>query len=723
MIKSQQFMETGVHISPRWIMGVLVLSGLALAMISDSWTDPASRLWLRSLVILFYTVSLTGWLLDSWKAQAGRWFIILALIAIIFLGFRGLEGSELLALLVIPTALAATMVSLPAAAAVAIGETLLLMLLPNFVTTLDRTAVIISLLGIWGILGIMFLLYQSTVEVIRPLLTQFWQAQQALEEARDRKAELEQTLDDLAQANRELALLNERVSAMRLVAEEAQKTKVAFVAKVSHEFRTPLNMIIGLTDLVVAKPEVYGRQLPSPLLEDLKIVHRNCEHLSKMVNDVLDLSQKDIGALTLRREWVDLTECVESTMEVIHPLVAKKTLDLQIIIPEVLPRIYCDQIRIRQVILNLLSNAVRFTDRGGITFQIESESRFVIIKVTDTGPGILPEDAEIIFEPFCQGTSTLWRDQGGSGLGLSISKQFVELHHGELWLESEPGVGTTFFVKLPVSPPAAPAARPGRWIGEHWLWHERSSRPQVPQLPYKQRMVICDDTGDFCAALMHYSDEIEFVYTRNLAQAIQELQEKTAHALVINSDSLGNLWSLIEQARTKIPDTPIIACSFRPQVNRALEAGAIDYLIKPVTQADLHQAIQNVGRPVKKILIVDDDPNILQLFTRMLATENDSLEIAVASNGRQALNKLSQLLPDLVLLDIVMLDQDGWQTLELKNLDEMIRDIPVIVISAQDPANQPMTSKVLVTTFGQGLPVSQFLRCSLELSALMLQPE
>jgi CheY-like chemotaxis protein len=376
------------------------------------------------------------------------------------------------------------------------------------------------------------------------------------------------------------------------------------------------------------------------------------------------------------------------------------------------------------VILNLVSNAARFTEKGGITLHVVQQDQEITARVTDTGPGISPENTKKVFEPFYQGMDNRrWHDQGGSGLGLSISKQFIELHHGRIWLESEPGVGSTFCFELPISPLTSPVTGPGSLVSEDWVWLERTSWPKVPKLPYQERLVICDETSNLFSLLTHYSDEIEFVDTKSLSQAIQELKNCPAHAVILNTASPNKLEPLVERARQEIPDTPIIGCSLPPQVDYALDVGAVDYLVKPITRAGLEEAIQKVDTPVQRVLVVDDNPDIRQLFTRMLSIYDDTLEIVTASSGEEALNELSSRPPDLVLLDIMLPDIDGWQILEYKGQNEAIRNIPVIVISTQSPAEQSMTSDVLLATIGQGLSVSKLLRCSLQFSKLLLTPD
>jgi CheY-like chemotaxis protein len=319
--------------------------------------------------------------------------------------------------------------------------------------------------------------------------------------------------------------------------------------------------------------------------------------------------------------------------------------------------------------------------------------------------------------------SDLWRDKGGSGLGLSISKQFIELHGGRMWVESELGVGTTFTFELPTSSSIALVGRPGHQIREDWIWRERRSKPSRPDSHYKPRFVICDETGSLCESLARYSDEIEFVNARDLTQLIEILQESPAHAVVLNASAFEDVLSLTEVIGREAPGTPIIGCSVPPRVERAMSLGALGYLIKPVTRADLKQAIQAVGCPARRVLVVDDDPDALELFSRMLYVCDSTLEVVTASSGEEALEQLRRALPDLVLLDVVMPDIDGWQVLESMTQDEGIPMAPTFLVSAQDPADQPLRSRFLLATMDEGLSLSKLLHCSLEISKLLLEPE
>ena len=695
---------------------LLLFCGLVLSGVGSLLPDPEGALNFAAVILVITGIVL---LVDSWDSRISRWLLIAELVGLCVLLDGWLRVPGALALMVIPTALAASLISPWAALAVALAQTSLLLMVPAH--WLGGSEVAITLGAIWAVLGILFTVYHPVQELARWSFEQFRRAQGLLEEARGRQAELKQALEDLAYANRQLALTNEKLAIARQVAEEAQKTKAAFVANVSHEFRTPLNMIIGLIDLLVETPEVYGKPLPRALFKDLEIVHRNCEHLASMINDVLDLSQVEAGRLALHKERVNLAEVISKASIVVRPLLDKKALGLEVNLPQDLPEVYCDRTRIRQVILNLMSNAARFTEVGGITVEAKQEGQDVVVQVADTGPGVSPEDAEKIFQPFHQDSKRLSRDQGGSGLGLSISKRFVELHGGRVWFESQVGRGSTFSFQLPISPPIGPVARPERWIADGYV--ERTTRAEVPVPKLEQRIVLCDETGELGVLFGRYADEVEIVEARSLAQAAHELQRAPAQAVAINTASLKSLWPTMDEARRELPDMPILGFSLPPRTEHAVLAGASGYLVKPVTRADLREAIGTLGETVRRVLVVDDDPDALQLLTRMVQACDQTLEVLTASGGREALEVLRAKRPDLMFLDILMPDMDGWQVLATKAQEEAIRDIPVILVSAQDPRERPMESPLLIATMGQGLSISKLLTALRQLSALLLRPD
>ncbi|MBN1812812.1 MAG: response regulator [Anaerolineae bacterium] len=723
MNESTSGVDLDLRVSPKTILIALVVLGALLyfgvTLLSASWEIEGG---VMTFFLSLCAIGIAGWLLVNWKPLVGRWFTILALSAAVHLAglWLGIPGS--LAWAALPIAFAVPLVGLSAASVAAVGESAIVLYLAER-TGGDSSSAVIAMVVIWGVF-VALCAMQYRIRQHHVWLTEYFEhAQQFLEEARDHRADLEQALDDLAHANRQLTLMNERVTVLRLIAEEAQKAKTRFVARVSHEFRTPLNMIIGLVDLMTETPEIYD-VTPSPRMrEALQVVHRNCQHLSDMVSDVLDLTRIETDRMVLHRERIDIGGVIDSTVETVRALMESKHLALELTVAEEIPEVYCDRTRIEQVILNLMSNAARYTDEGKITVAVVRQDQRIQVSVTDTGPGIPPQDLERIFEPFCQGTSDFWRDKGGSGLGLSISKQFVEMHGGRMWVESELGVGTTFAFELPISPPIALTGKPGHQIREDWIWYRRQSRPDLPDSHYSPRLVICDETGDLYTMLSRYSEEIEFVEAHGEAEAIKALQQAPAHAILLNAIAPENLLPQVEMLRRESAGTPIIGCSVPRSAERARSLGVSGYLIKPIARADLKQALHATGHPVKHVLAVDDDPEAVQLVSQMLLVCDGDLEVTTACSGEEVLDRLRSNPPDLMLLDIVMPGMDGWQVLEYVTSHEEIPSVPTFFVSGQDPRDQPPRSDFLLAAVDGGLSLNNLLRCSLEISNLLLQPE
>ena len=285
------------------------------------------------------------------------------------------------------------------------------------------------IIEIWTTVGIIWLAIRPLLHSVKWTWSAYEESRKLLEESRDTQVRLHQALEDASMANQQLARLHKLAQDLRQVAENERQIKQQFVANVSHELRTPLNMIIGFCEVILKKPQTYGKRgLPPVLLADLEVVLRNSQHLSELIDDVLDLSQIDAGKMALYKERSDLNEIIDAAVVAIRPLFESKGLYLKTVIDEDLPQVYCDRTRIREVILNLLSNAGRFTTQGGVTIQQNHDTNTVTVVVTDTGAGITPEVRDRLFKPFEQADGTIYQRFGGTGLGLAISKNFVELH-------------------------------------------------------------------------------------------------------------------------------------------------------------------------------------------------------------------------------------------------------------------------------------------------------
>jgi CheY-like chemotaxis protein len=234
--------------------------------------------------------------------------------------------------------------------------------------------------------------------------------------------------------------------------------------------------------------------------------------------------------------------------------------------------------------------------------------------------------------------------------------------------------------------------------------------------------LICDATGGLTSQLPAYADLVESVVLDDLADLEGELARCPAHAVLVNAGGQDELLPLLARAQARSTDTPVVGCALPRGLDRALEAGATGYLIKPVSQAVLVQALEALGRPVERVLIVDDDPQVVRLFARMLRAHDPELSILTACSGTEALARAVEGGIDLMLLDVVMAGMDGWEVLRaLRRACDTV-DLPVLLVSAQDVLERPAESELLAVAPGHGLPAGQILRCTLALSELLLTP-
>lgn len=525
-----------------------------------------------------------------------------------------------------------------------------------------------------------------------------------LEEARIQRVEYKQAQEDLIHANNELARLTKQLKALNQVAEEARKAKETFVATVSHELRTPLNMLIGFSEVISQSPQVYGIKLPPMLMADIGSIQRNSEHLLELVNDVLDLSQVDMGNLAISREWCSLKLMVEEAFEVIRPLFQTKKLFLTAEIPPDPDQIFCDPTRVREVIINLLSNAGRFTDKGGVNLHASVRESELVIAVQDTGPGISPENQARLFEPFTQLDSSIHRKYGGSGLGLAISKRFVEMHGGKMWLESAVGVGTTFFFSLPFSESAEILSQTAaRWVNPFAARDARSRRFSATLTTPSPRCVVLEEGDGVSHLFTRYLGDVEIIPVKTIDQALETLNQYPSQMLIINHpDALDLLRSI--NTRGLLPfSLPVLAFWLPGRSDTSEFSGVNRFLIKPVSSNKLLMALEQLGPDVKTVLIVDDNPEIQQLYGRIISTAPRRYRVLRASSGAQGLEMLRKRQPDAVILDLVMPEINGFQVLAEKTCDPTIRDIPVLVITAQDTVGTPKVSEAVLVAREGGI--------------------
>ena len=538
----------------------------------------------------------------------------------------------------------------------------------------------------------------------------YTQAMRALDQARDRQGELGRLSKSLTETCGKLEQMNRELEHARNAAEEARRLKNQFVAAVSHELRTPLNLIIGFSEMMIISPKSsYGEALPEGYAEDLEAIYRNACHISALVDDILDLSQIDAVRMGLQRQRVALARITEEAASSIGAQFENKGLTLTVDVPPNLPMLYADPTRIRQILINLLINALRFTDHGGVTVRAEYNARAqeIRVAVADTGVGIAAEDLPHVFDEFRQSKSPE-RRRGGSGLGLAVTKRFVEMHGGAIWVESELGVGSTFHFSLPlsesvvaspyVSLPVPATVAPGG-----------NTAPKA--------IVVLDGDGETARVLERYLDDYAVARAGSVEQALRIAQERPVHAVLADSCELAERWRLMV-GRDWLQRLPIVTCSLHTARSLARgRNGVAGYLLKPVTSERLHAVLGGLGtgngrkRRVRSVVIADDELEMQRLLARMVHSWSWRCQVWTASDGAECLELLHEHRPDALLLDLLMPRVDGYSVIEQMQADERLAGIPVVVVTARGDQDETVSASSVAITRPCGLSVADAIAC------------
>jgi len=363
---------------------------------------------------------------------------------------------------------------------------------------------------------------------------------------------------------------------------EMDRLKTQFLANMSHELRTPLNSIIGFSRVIL---KGIDGPITDQQRDDLTSIYNNGQHLLGMINDILDISKIEAGKMALIFEPVDVQQIISGVMSTAAALVRDKPIELEQEVALNLPIIRADGTRVRQVILNLLSNAAKFTEEGQITLRAWADEDHITISVEDTGIGILPEHQTTIFEEFRQVDASTTRRTGGTGLGLAISRHFVEMHGGRIWVESEPDVGSTFTFTLPITGPGLVA---------------ESELTDLTIDPSRKLILAVEDDEGAIAIYKRYLEKhgYQVVGLNQGEQAVRWALELSPYAIILDvllPDRDG--WAVLEELKNsrEAYQIPVIICTIIDREEaRGLSLGAADYLVKPVLEEDLVQSLQRL---------------------------------------------------------------------------------------------------------------------------------
>ncbi len=460
----------------------------------------------------------------------------------------------------------------------------------------------------------------------------------------------------------------------------ASQHKSQFLANMSHELRTPLNAIIGVTEMMQEDARDLKRE---DEFEPLDRVLRAARHLLALINDILDLSKIEAGKMELHLESFPLAPLVEDVVKTIQPLAEKRGNELTVRCGDDVGTIQADQTRVRQTLLNLLSNANKFTERGKVTVFVGREpgdsGDWITMKVTDTGIGMTPEQLGKLFQDFVQADTSTTRKYGGTGLGLAISKRFCQMMGGDISVESEAGHGSTFTIRLPAEIVAAQPVPLTRTAVPDARVQASAKSPDV--------LVVDDDITVREMTQRYLTREGFSVVTadggREALRLARELHPSAVTLDLIMPDIDG--WTVLAAIKgdPALADIPVVLMTIVDEKNRGYSLGAADYLVKPVERERLSTVLRSVvGRQGGSILLVDDDDMMRRSL--MQGLEKDGWKVDEAENGRAALTCLGQSVPDAIVLDLMMPEMDGFEFLEKLRHRAEWRDIPVVVVTAKD---------------------------------------
>jgi len=456
--------------------------------------------------------------------------------------------------------------------------------------------------------------------------------------------------------------------------EMASQHKSQFVASMSHELRTPLNAIIGLTEMMVNNAVRFGTEKAA---EPLRRVHRAGTHLLGLINQVLDLSKIEAGKLELSPETVNLVPLLEDVIGTARQLAEQNKNRLVVESPENLGTLTVDPMRLRQILLNLLSNACKFTKQGEVKLRVKKvvDGRsWIEISVADTGIGLTPEQQAKLFEEFTQADSSTARQYGGTGLGLAITRKLARMMGGDVTVTSESGKGSVFTVRLP-----AGAASPATL----------STGSDGGRSPTADCVLVIDDDATARELIADHlkAEGFSVVTAPGGAEGLRLAKELRPTAITLDvmmPDVDG--WSVLAALRqdAELAEIPVIMITIVDEHRRGIALGAAGYLTKPIDRERLHRLVSRFRAqvPPTRVLLVEDDAVQRERMRGWL--EGPQWNVQEAENGREAFNRIQERKPDVILLDLMMPEMDGFAVVAALQKEVGWRDIPVIVITSLD---------------------------------------
>ena len=500
---------------------------------------------------------------------------------------------------------------------------------------------------------------------------------------------------DLEKANREL--------------ERSNKLKSQFIATMSHELRTPLNSILGFSELL--GDEVYG-PLTDKQKRHVQNIYNSGSHLLQLINNILDIAKIESGKIELNYEVFPVKQAVTDVETVIRSLADKKKQTLSIAVDDTIPPLKADRVKFKQILYNLLSNAVKFTpEQGSVRLETQAvkgsellrtakginlysdKGDYLQLSVADTGIGIKPEDRERIFSEFEQGDSSFSRKYEGTGLGLALTKRLVELHGGDIFVDSKEREGSTFTIIIPLFEAAAfekPAKLQPEAEGEYFMNNAEVSKGRRGKAPL---ILVVEDDPPTAEVLTLYLVQggYRVAHAYSGEEALGRIRELKPFAVLLDVMLPGkDGWEILQELKSdsEFKDIPVIISSIIDNRELGFALGASDYLVKPVDRMTLLRKLEQLSFSTKKtrkhvnILCIDDHDDVLDLLASIL--EPSGFNVLTANTGPGGIEKALTYKPDLIILDLMMPEVDGFEVVQTLKSNSSTTDIPILILTAKD---------------------------------------
>lgn len=534
------------------------------------------------------------------------------------------------------------------------------------------------------------------------------------EEYQKQNLQIKKQNEALVELHKQLQQRAEELELEKVRAEESTKLKSQFLASMSHELRTPMNSILGLTELILEKTQLTGKNK-----ERLEVVLKSGKRLMTLINDILDLSKIEAGKMDIRNEDVLLEELLEEITTTINPLTIEKNIGLEII-RDCNTRIIIntDRTRLMQVLINLMGNAVKFTEQGKVTLKISyAQNSMLRFDIMDTGIGIDEENQKIIFEEFRQIDGSTTRRYGGTGLGLAICKKIIDMLGGSISVSSKIGLGSDFYFTIPL-----------RYGHEKKYTDAQKVNLDVLRRNRKNPILVIDDDPEIRYTIGQYliSKGYEVIFAEDGEIGFKLAKEKQPFAITLdvmlpNKDGWSVLKDLKQDPQTK--DIPVVLVSILGDKKIGYGLGAFEYFVKPISSEKLISAFNRLenlaNKQIRKIVIVDDDELEFERFKSEF--NNYNVRIEFIQDSEYAFNKIAEVQPDLIIIDLMMPKVDGVTLSYKLKSSPITKHIPIIISTAKDLSNEEVESlnnvveEITVKSKGHPLDVLKVVRDRIKL--------